>query len=82
MYNEDTYLTEDTAMLFRKKIERSCAYCLYGAHLEDGQVLCSKKGIRTMADQCRKFRYDPCKRIPKKAKALDFSKYDGEDFSL
>ena len=82
MYNEDTYLTEDTAMLFRKKIERSCAYCLYGAHLEDGWVLCSKKGERTMEDKCRKFRYDPCKRIPKKAKALDFSKYDKEDFSL
>lgn len=69
-------------MLFRKKIERSCAYCLYGAHLEDGQILCSKKGIRTMEDKCQKFRYDPCKRIPKKAKALDFSKYDKEDFSL
>ncbi len=69
-------------MLFRKKIERSCAYCLYGAHLEDGQILCSKKGMKTDEDKCWKFKYDPCKRVPKKAKALDFSKYDSEDYSL
>lgn len=69
-------------MLFRKKIERSCAYCLYGARLEDGVILCSKKGMKTQQDKCRKFKYDPTKRIPKKAKALDFSKYENEDFSL
>lgn len=69
-------------MLFRKKIERSCSYCNYGTHLEDGSILCVKKGLRTSDAQCRKFKYDPCKRIPQKAKALDFSKYDAEDFSL
>lgn len=69
-------------MLFRKKIEQSCAYCSHGTKLEDGQVLCSKKGVRTEYSSCRRFRYDPCKRIPAKAKALDFSKYDREDFSL
>ncbi len=69
-------------MLFRKRIERSCAYCLHGALLEDGQVLCAKKGMKTVDDMCRKFKYDPCKRIPPKAKALDFSKYENEDFSL
>ena len=69
-------------MLFRKKIERSCAYCLYGAHLEDGQILCSKKGIKTDEGKCWKLKYDPCKRVPKIAKALDFSKYDSEDYSL
>lgn len=69
-------------MLFRKKIERSCAYCIHGAQLEDGLILCSKKGLKTIDSQCRKFKYDPCKRVPKKAKALDFSKYDNEDYSL
>jgi len=69
-------------LLFRKKIERSCAYCAYGALLEDGQVLCSKKGIRSVEEKCRKFRYDPCKRIPSKVKAMDFRKYEQEDFSL
>lgn len=69
-------------MLFRKKIIRSCSYCAHGAHLEDGMILCTKKGIKTDDDQCFWFRYDPCKRIPAKAKALDFSKYSQEDFSL
>ena len=69
-------------MLFRKKIERSCAYCTFGAKLEDGQVLCAKKGLRTVEDRCRKFKYDPCKRIPPSIKAPNFSKYKEEDFSL
>lgn len=69
-------------MLFRKKIKRSCAYCLYGAHLENGEILCSKKGMRTIDESCRKFKYDPCKRIPHKMKAVDFSKYENEDYSL
>ena len=69
-------------MLFRKKIERSCSYCLYGARLEDDIILCSKKGMKCAEDKCRRFKYDPCKRIPPKGKALDFSRYDKEDFSL
>lgn len=69
-------------MLFRKKIERSCSYCQFGTQLEGGAVLCSKKGLRSAGSKCRCFRYDPCKRIPVKAKALDFSKYDNQDFSL
>ena len=69
-------------MLFRKKIERSCTYCLRSTQLEDGQILCAKKGLRTAEDSCWKFKYDPCKRIPSKPRALDFSKYDKEDFSL
>ena len=69
-------------MLFRKKIMKSCAYCVHGTRLEDGQVLCIKKGLKTESDKCLKFRYDPCKRIPLKAKALDFSRYDDADYSL
>lgn len=69
-------------MLFRKQIERSCAYCENGTELEEGQILCSKKGVRLSESKCWRFRYDPCKRIPKKAKALDFSKYDKQDYSL
>ncbi len=69
-------------MLFRKKIERSCSYCRRAAVLDDGTVLCSKKGLRSALSKCWRFRYDPCKRIPAKAKALDFSKYNDQDFSL
>ncbi len=69
-------------MLFRRKIQPDCTYCQHGAMLENGTVLCAKKGIRSLDAKCRKFKYDPCKRIPRKAKALDFSKYEKEDFSL
>lgn len=69
-------------MLFRKKIERSCQYCKNGALMESGQILCTKKGIVDGFEACQKFRYDPFKRIPARKKAIDFSKFDKEDFSL
>ena len=69
-------------MLFRKKILRSCSYCSYGTKIDDEQVLCCKKGLVAITGKCRKFEYDPCKRVPPKAKALDFSKYDENDYSL
>lgn len=69
-------------MLFRKKIEKSCLYCAHGTVIDGEQVLCIKKGVVPLDGKCRKFAYDPCKRIPPKPKALDFSKYDEEDFSL
>ena len=69
-------------MLFRKKIRRACDYCVHGTKLEDGQILCTKKGIRASEQKCFRFRYDPCKRIPVKPKALDFSAYKDADYSL
>lgn len=69
-------------MLFRKKITRSCSYCLRGTPMGDEQILCSKRGVVSAYFSCRKFRYHPCKRIPPKMKALDFDKYGETDFSL
>ena len=69
-------------MLFRKKMPRACAYCLHGTKIDDEQVLCTKKGVVQVDGKCRKFTYDPCKRIPPKPKAVDFNKYSEEDFSL
>ena len=63
-------------------MQKSCAYCTYGTKLNDEQVLCIKKGVVAMEGKCRKFTYDPCKRIPAKPKALDFDKYIEEDVSL
>ena len=69
-------------MLFRKKMERSCHHCRYGTRMNEEMMLCAKKGIVPHCDDCRKFRYAPFKRVPPKPKALDFSKYDKDDFSL
>ena len=69
-------------MLFRKMTEHRCCYCLNCTKLSNDQMLCVKKGVVSANGKCRKFTYDPCKRIPGKAKALDFSKYEHEDYSL
>ena len=69
-------------MLFRRKIDRRCCYCLHSAKLNNDSVLCTKRGVMPLFGKCPKFSYDPCKRVPGKAKALDLSKYDQEDYSL
>ena len=69
-------------MLFRKKIERNCAYCAFAGKINEEQVICQKCGIVPSSHHCRRFRYDPLKRIPPKHPAHDFSKYDQKDFSL
>lgn len=69
-------------MLFRKRIPRSCRYCTYGTKIGDEQILCIKQGITSVNSQCRKFSYDPCKRIPMKPRAMDFKKFDDDDFTL
>lgn len=69
-------------MLFRKKIERSCAYCTHCTRYGEEQMLCTKRGVVSDTHKCWKFKYDPFKRVPPKPKALDFSKYDQDDFSL
>lgn len=69
-------------MLFRKKIEKSCSYCIHCTKLDDQQALCIKKGVVGLYGKCRKFCYDPTKRIPPKPKTPDFGQYTKEDFSL
>jgi len=69
-------------MLFRKKIDRYCAYCAYAGKVNDEQVICQKCGIVPASHHCRRFRYDPLKRIPPKQATQDFERYDTKDFSL
>ena len=69
-------------MLFRKKIERRCEYCEFATKLDDGTMLCIRKGIVRCDGKCLRFLYDPCKRTPVRPKAVDFAKYDSNDYSL
>lgn len=69
-------------MLFRKRMPKSCEYCSWGTKIDDHQILCVKRGVVADSYACRKFTYDACKRIPKKAKALDLGKYKESDFEL
>ena len=45
--------------LFRKDIEKHCAYCKSGSVISEGQVICSRRGVVDSADHCRHFCYDP-----------------------
>lgn len=69
-------------MLFRKKTPKSCTTCLHSTKLSEQQYLCVKRGIVADTYACRKYRYDPCKRIPPAMKAPEFDKYKDEDFTL
>ncbi len=70
-------------MLFRKKNERRCDLCLYATATDDEDIImCQKKGKRNYHDRCIRFTYDPCKRIPSRARALDARKYEEYDYSL
>ena len=69
-------------MLFRRKMPRACTTCLSGTNFGDQQILCTKRGVMMDTDSCRKYRYDPCKRIPPSIKAPDFTRYDDKDFEL
>ena len=83
VYNHVRYHIKGVVdMLFKKKMERSCSYCSLATTLPNGEILCIKRGVVSPDIKCRKFKYDPCKRIPPRPKALDFDKYQQEDFSL
>ncbi len=69
-------------MLFQKNIEPRCSYCAKGALLEEGQILCAKRGVVAPGDRCPSFRYDPLKRVPPKPARLDTSRLSDEDFRL
>ena len=69
-------------MLFEKDIEPRCAYCKRGAVLDEERVMCMKKGIVSAAGSCRRFQYEPLKRVPPKPVTADFSHLKEEDFVL
>ena len=68
--------------LFRKNMEKRCAYCAYGSRISDTQVACQRKGIVGAAGHCLHFSYDPLRRVPPRPAALKTERYSEEDFKL
>ncbi|MBQ4333572.1 MAG: hypothetical protein IJC33_07335 [Clostridia bacterium] len=67
--------------LYGNNIQPCCEYCAQARRAADGRVmLCSRRGIVPMYHKCRKFRYDPLKRIPFRQPALH--KHQPEEFIL
>lgn len=53
--------------LYRKDIEKNCAYCQFSSDIKDQtHTFCRKKGSVLKSDCCRKYKYSPLKRIPPK----------------
>lgn len=67
--------------LFRK-MEPRCAYCQRGQQINEGDVMCVKRGIVSADAHCHAFKYDPLKRVPPRPASLDTGKLKEEDFSL
>ena len=68
--------------LFRKQIEKRCIYCVFSGQISEEACICAKRGVVSPGDHCRKFRYDPLKRVPPRPKSVDFSSFENADFSL
>lgn len=51
-------------MLFEEKIDPRCTYCKRGVALEDGLMICPKRGVVSPGGSCSRFCYDPLKRVP------------------
>ena len=69
-------------MLFRSKIERSCAYCARAVKADDDTMVCRRRGPVSMDGSCRRFRYDPLKRVPEAMSAGLPPQPEDADFSL
>ena len=68
--------------LFNKKDQiKRCDTCLHGEKAQDNMsIFCKKKGVKEPDDFCRKYKYDPLKRVPLKV-VID-TDYSPEDFML
>lgn len=64
--------------LFGNNIEPACSYCEYAAN-ESVAIYC-KKGKKLVEGKCRKFKYDPLLRAPKKANIPQA--FSAEDFVI
>lgn len=69
-------------MLFRKKIEKSCAYCTKAIKMDENTMVCKHKGPVSVDNFCCRFRYDPFKRIPESPDVEFLSAEENADFSL
>ena len=66
---------------FGKNITPACSYCQNGRFSEDGSfILCEKMGAVLPYHSCRKYVYNPTKRVP--SKPLKLEHYKAEDFAL
>ena len=60
----------------KEEIERSCRFCECGTVLSNGEdVLCRVHGVVSGGGNCRRFVYDPLKRVPPARIKIDGAQY-------
>lgn len=70
-----------SSKLYSKEISPKCLYCSYGRSVNDSkEILCKKTGVMQPDSCCKKFKYDPLKRVPERIKLK--SDFNPEDFKL
>ena len=69
-------------VLFRKDMEHRCVYCPKGTVINDREVVCARKGVVAGEYHCRRFQYDPFKRVPPRPVKLKTSQLKEEDFAI
>ena len=69
-------------MLYRQKVEPCCAFCAHARPISSEAAVCLKRGIVALAGCCRKFSYDPLKRVPDAPRALVKKEHDPGEFEL
>ena len=69
-------------MLFRKKVESACVYCLYASVLDEENAVCKKHGVVDLWGKCGSFKYDPLNREPENAPSAIVSDFEESDFEV
>lgn len=70
-------------MLFSKNIEPNCEYCRRAQIFENCEEIgCKLRGVMTSGDKCRRFVYDPLKRVPEPPMVFRAREFDKEEFEL
>ena len=66
---------------FRRNMIPKCIYCSRGIRCKETDlIVCPKRGVINIEDNCKKFRYDPLKRCPEQIKKPE--EYSEEDFKI
>ena len=68
--------------LFGRNIEPACKYCAFAMQVVSSgkEVLCEKRGVVAAGYHCRRYEYDPLRRVPKRPMPL--AEFTAEDFSI
>ena len=67
----------------KPEIIKCCAYCEHASVLRDEDyILCEKKGVVAQTFRCRRFVYDPTKRIPRRLHAMPKLDMDSIDKTI